>query len=38
MTRQGIVRTLSSMLVASILVRFALIIIHGGALLETPAL
>jgi poly-gamma-glutamate biosynthesis protein PgsC/CapC len=38
MTRQGIVRTLSSMLVAATLVRFALIIIHGGALLETPLL
>jgi poly-gamma-glutamate biosynthesis protein PgsC/CapC len=38
MTRQGIVRTLASMLVAAILVRFALIIIHGGALIETPLL
>ncbi len=38
MTRQGIVRTLSAMLVAAVLVRFALIIIHGGALLETPLL
>ncbi len=38
MTRQGIVRTLAAMLVAAVLVRFALIIIHGGALLETPVL
>ena len=38
MTRQGIVRTLAAMLVAAVLVRFALIVLHGGALLETPLL
>ena len=38
MTRQGIVRTLSAMLVAAVLVRFVLIIIHGGKLLESPLL
>ena len=38
MTRQGIVRTLSAMLVAAVLVRFALIIVHGGSLPETPVL
>lgn len=38
MTRQGIIRTLSAMLVAAVLVRFALIIVHGGVLLETPLL
>ena len=38
MIRQGVVRTLASMLVAAVLVRFALILLHGGALLETPAL
>ena len=38
MTRQGILRTVSAMLVAAVLVRFALIILHGGSLLETPRL
>jgi hypothetical protein len=38
MTRQGIVRTLAAMLVAAVLVRLALIVFHGGALLETPLL
>ena len=38
MTRQGILRTLGAMLVAAVLVRFALIVLHGGALLETPLL
>ncbi len=38
MIRQGVVRTLASMLVAAVLVRFALIVLHGGALLETPLL
>lgn len=38
MIRQGVVRTLASMLVAAVLVRFALILLHGGALLETPVL
>jgi len=38
MTRQGIIRTLAAMIVAAVLVRFALVIFHGGALLETPVL
>jgi len=38
MTRQGIVRTLAAMGVASVLVRLALIVLHGGALLETHLL
>ena len=38
MVRQGIVRTLSAMLVAAVIVRFALIIIHGGSLPEAPVL
>ena len=38
MMRQGILRTLSAMIVAAVLVRFALIIIHGGSLLETSLL
>jgi gamma-polyglutamate biosynthesis protein CapC len=38
MTRQGIVRTVSAMLVAAVLVRFALIIVHGGSLPEAPVL
>lgn len=38
MNRQGIVRTLSAMMVAAVIVRFALIIFHGGAVLETFAL
>jgi poly-gamma-glutamate biosynthesis protein PgsC/CapC len=38
MIRQGVVRTLASMLVAAVLVRFALILLHGGALIETPVL
>jgi len=35
MTRQGIIQTLAAMGVAAVLVRLALIILHGGALLET---
>ena len=38
MTRQGIVQTLAAMGVASVLVRLALIVLHGGALLETASL
>lgn len=38
MTRQGILQTLAAMGVASVLVRLALIILHGGALLETRLL
>ncbi|MFH1279921.1 MAG: poly-gamma-glutamate biosynthesis protein PgsC [Candidatus Eisenbacteria bacterium] len=38
MNRQGIVRTLSAMMVAAVIVRFALIIFHGGSVLETVAL
>lgn len=38
MTRQGILQTLSAMCVAAVLVRLALIILHGGALLETRLL
>jgi poly-gamma-glutamate biosynthesis protein PgsC/CapC len=38
MIRQGVVRTLASMVVAAVLVRFALILLHGGAVLETPVL
>ncbi|MDM7915358.1 MAG: poly-gamma-glutamate biosynthesis protein PgsC [Candidatus Eisenbacteria bacterium] len=38
MTRQGIVRTLAAMAVAAVLVRLALIVLHGGALLETATL
>lgn len=38
MNRQGIVRTLSAMMVAAVIVRFALIIFHGGSVLETFAL
>jgi poly-gamma-glutamate biosynthesis protein PgsC/CapC len=38
MVRQGIVRTVAAMLVAAVLVRLALIILHGGDLLETPLL
>ena len=38
MVRQGIVRTLSAMLIAAVLVRLALITIHGGSLPETPVL
>jgi poly-gamma-glutamate biosynthesis protein PgsC/CapC len=38
MSRQGVVRTLAAMLVAAVLVRLALIVMHGGALLETPLL
>jgi poly-gamma-glutamate biosynthesis protein PgsC/CapC len=38
MTRQGIVQTLSAMGVASVLVRLALIVLHGGALLDTALL
>ena len=38
MVRQGIVRTISAMLVAAVIVRFALIIIHGGSLPATPVL
>ncbi len=36
MVRQGIMKTVAAMLVAAVLVRFTLIILHGGALLETP--
>jgi poly-gamma-glutamate biosynthesis protein PgsC/CapC len=38
MSRQGVIRTLAAMIVAAVLVRFALVIMHGGALLETPVL
>jgi poly-gamma-glutamate biosynthesis protein PgsC/CapC len=38
MTRQGLPQTIAAMLVAAILVRFALIIVHGGSLLEAPVL
>ena len=38
MTRQGIVQTLAAMCVAAVLVRLALIVLHGGALLETRLL
>lgn len=38
MTRQGIVQTLAAMGVAAVLVRLALIVLHGGALLETRLL
>ena len=36
MSRQGILQTLASLTVASILVRLSLIILHGGGLLESP--
>lgn len=38
MTRQGIVQTLSAMGVAAVLVRLALIVLHGGALLDASLL
>jgi poly-gamma-glutamate biosynthesis protein PgsC/CapC len=38
MARQGILRTLAAMLTAAVLVRLALIILHGGGLVETPVL
>ena len=38
MSLQGIVRTLAAMMVAAVLVRLALIIMHGGSLLEAPVL
>jgi poly-gamma-glutamate biosynthesis protein PgsC/CapC len=38
MTRQGIIQTLSAMGVASVLVRLALIVLHGGELLDTSLL
>jgi poly-gamma-glutamate biosynthesis protein PgsC/CapC len=38
MTRQGIVQTLAAMAVAAVLVRLSLIVLHGGALLETSLL
>lgn len=38
MKRQGILQTLSAMAVAAVLVRLALIALHGGALLEAPLL
>jgi poly-gamma-glutamate biosynthesis protein PgsC/CapC len=38
MTRQGILQTLAAMIVAAVLVRLALIVLHGGALLETSLL
>lgn len=36
MARQGIAKTVAAMLVAAVLVRFTLIVLHGGTLLETP--
>jgi poly-gamma-glutamate biosynthesis protein PgsC/CapC len=36
MHRQGILQTLAAMAVAAVLVRLALIALHGGALLEVP--
>jgi poly-gamma-glutamate biosynthesis protein PgsC/CapC len=38
MTRQGPIQTVAAMLVAAVLVRFALIVVHGGSLLEAPVL
>lgn len=38
MTRQGIVQTLAAMGVAAVLVRLALVVLHGGALLDTGVL
>jgi poly-gamma-glutamate biosynthesis protein PgsC/CapC len=38
MSRQGILQTLAAMIVAAVLVRLALIVLHGGALLEVPLL
>jgi poly-gamma-glutamate biosynthesis protein PgsC/CapC len=38
MKRQGILQTLAAMAVASVLVRLALIALHGGSLLEAPFL
>lgn len=38
MTRQGIVQTLAAMMVAAVIVRLALIVFHGGALLDAPLL
>ena len=38
MSRQGIFRTLAAMLVAAVLVRLSLIVLHGGSLLETHLL
>ena len=38
MIRQGIVQTLAATAVAAVLVRLALIVLHGGSLLETTAL
>lgn len=38
MVRQGILQTLAAMGVAAVLVRLALIVLHGGALLETTLL
>jgi poly-gamma-glutamate biosynthesis protein PgsC/CapC len=38
MTRQGLIQTLAAMGVAAVLVRLALIVLHGGALLETSLL
>lgn len=34
MTRQGIIQTVAAMFIAAVLVRLALIVLHGGALLE----
>jgi len=34
MTRQGILQTVAAMFIAAVLVRLALIVLHGGALLE----
>lgn len=38
MTRQGPGQTVAAMLVAAILVRFVLILVHGGSVLEAPVL
>ena len=38
MTRQGVIQTLAAMGVAAVLVRLTLIVLHGGALLETGLL
>jgi poly-gamma-glutamate biosynthesis protein PgsC/CapC len=38
MARQGVLQTLAAMIVASVLVRLALIVLHGGSLLETHLL
>ncbi len=38
MARQGVIQTLAAMIVAAVLVRLALIVLHGGSLLETHLL